>query len=342
MKKYSFKNDYSSLAHYEVLSALSEAVKTQHEGYSEDIHSQNAAALIKCRVNQSNVDVHFVSGGTIANLIVFSAILRPHEAVIACDSGHISTHEAGAIEGTGHKICTVSSVDGKLTAAQIESVVLAHTDEHMVKPKAVFISQSTELGTVYTKSELCDIYASCRANDLYLYIDGARIAAAINSRVCDMTYSDIAESVDVFYLGGTKNGALLGEAIVICNDDLKKEFRHIIKQRGGMLAKGATIGVQFEALFKNNLYDDLAKHSNAMAYRLAEGIKELGYEFLVEVESNQIFPIFPSKVVEKLMQNYDFHEWVKLSDKTAIRLVTSFDTHKSVIDEFLDELSCYS
>ena len=339
MERYSFRNDYSELAHTDVLKALMSVKDNQYGGYGLDVHSENAVKLIKKVINREDVDIHFIGGGTQANLVVLSAILRSHEAVIACETGHIATHETGAIEATGHKVCTVKTEDGKLRVEQIEEILKIHQDEHMVKPKAVFISLSTEIGTIYTKKELQEIHTCCRDNDLYLYMDGARIAAGINSKDCDLTYEDIANLVDVFYFGGTKNGALFGEAIVICNDGLKTDFRYSLKQRGGMLAKGAALGIQFEALFTNNLYDNNAVHANTMAYRLADGIRNLGYEFLTEVQSNQIFPIFPNGVVEGLKKKYEFHEWVNLGEKTAIRLVTSFATPVEVVDTFIAYLS---
>jgi len=214
-----------------------------------------------------------------------------------------------------------------------------HTDEHMVKPRLVYISQSTESGTVYTKAELSSISGFCRKNDLYLFLDGARLGAAVNSPACDMTYADIAGMVDAFYLGGTKNGALFGEAIVICADELKADFRFMLKQRGAMLAKGAAIGVQFQALLLNGLYDSLAMYANNMARRLVDGIGGLGYEFLCPPETNLIIPIFPEKVSEKLHKLYAFHDWQKIGDLTAVRLVASWATPEHIVDDFIADLA---
>ena len=337
--KYSFKNDYSELAHPNVLKALSDVGNTQFEGYGLDEHSFNASEMIKAIIAKPSAEVHFISAGTQANLVVLSSVLRPHEAVIACESGHIFVHEAGAIEATGHKICTVKGDCGKLNARDIETVVTFHSDEHMVKPRIVFISQSTELGSVYAKTELREISEYCRKNNLYLYLDGARFGAGLNSRACDLTYGDIADLVDAFYIGGTKNGALFGEAIVICKDELKSDFRFFLKQKGALLAKGASIGVQFEALFENGLYDELARHANDMALKLADGIKALGYDFMLRAETNQIFPIFPSETVNKLHYLYDFYDWRQIDEMTTIRLVTSWATPEDIINEFLDDLS---
>ena len=336
--KHSFKNDYGELAHPLVLDALSVIGYRQFESYGLDEYSLRAGDLIKSKINKPSADVHFIGGGTHANLTVISSALRPFEAVIAPEGGHIFMHETGAIEATGHKICTVKAHNGKLGSDDVEAVVSEHADEHMVSPRLVYISQSSESGSVYKKEELADISECCRKNSLYLYLDGARLGAAINSPACDLTYEDIANLADAFYFGGTKNGALFGEAIVICNDMLKADFRLHLKQRGALLAKGAAIGVQFEMLMRDNLYDELARHANTMALRLATGIKEAGYEFLCPVETNMILPIFPSEIAEKLHKLYAFYDWQKIGRMTSVRIVTSWATNESIIDEFIDDL----
>ena len=343
--KVSFKNDYSELAHPQVLAKLASVEATQFEGYGLDVYSQKAAELIKEKINAPQAEIHLVSGGTQANLIVISSLLRPHEAVISCESAHIFTHETGAIEATGHKICTVKGENGKLTPKDIESVLVYHEDEHMVKPKLVFVSLSTELGSIYTKKELTEIFDYCKENDLYLHIDGARLGAGISSPVCDLSYSDIACLSDTFYIGGTKNGILFGEAIVICNENLQEDFRYFIKQKGGLLAKGASIGLQFLALFEkessdvHDLYDELAMKANAMAMELASGIKEQGYEFFTEPETNQIFPIFPNSIINLLREYYDFHDWADIDGESkAIRLVVSWATKLETIEILLKDL----
>ena len=340
--KYSFKNDYSEMAHPVVLRALSDIGNTQFEGYGLDEFSINAAGLIKDMVSAPSADVHFISGGTHANLIVISSVLRPYEAVIAPESGHIFVHEAGAIEATGHKICTVKVENGKLGVSDIEAVIAAHNDEHMVKPRIVYISQSTESGTVYKKAELTAISECCRKNGLYLYLDGARLGAAINSGACDLTYADIASMTDVFYVGGTKNGLLFGEAIVICADSLKADFRFHLKQKGALLAKGAAIGVQFEALFKNELYNELARHSNAMAEELAKGIKNSGYDFMYPPETNMLFPVFPSNIAQELHKLYDFYDMETCGDMITARIVCSWATPEKIVDGFIRDLGAIS
>jgi len=326
------------MGHPMVLAALSAVGYTQFDGYGLDEFSLRAAELVKSKIKTPSADVHFIAGGTHANLVLISSALRPHEAVIAPESGHIFVHETGAIEATGHKVCTVKGKNGKLSADDIKAIVAEHTDEHMVKPRLVYISLSTESGTVYTKAELSAISKCCRDNDLYLYLDGARLGAAINSPVSDMEYADIASLTDAFYMGGTKNGAMFGEAIVICKDELKADFRFNLKQRGAMLAKGAAIGVQFEALLKDGLYDELASHANTVALKMADGIRDLGFDFLYPTETNLIIPVFPGNVASALHKIYEFHDWQNLGDKTAVRLVTSWATPERIADEFIADL----
>ena len=342
--KYSFKNDYSELAHPTIIEAFIRSSIEQNEGYGLDVHSEQAREAIQSILQNHNVDIHFVSGGTQANLIVLSSILRPHEAVIACESGHIFVHETGAIEATGHKICTVKSENGKLTADHVHQVCAQHTDEHMVKPKVVFISQSTELGTVYTKQELADLRNICQELGLYLYMDGARLGAGLASSACDVEYTDLTQLLDVFYIGGTKNGALFGEAIVIVHSDLKADFRYHMKQKGGMLAKGSSMGIQFAELFisrrsiATTLYEQLALHNNKQAMRLAHGIKTLGFDFMTEPTTNQLFPILPKQIAHKLSITYGFYIWEDLGENVIIRLVTSWAITEEVIDGFLEDL----
>ena len=336
--KHSFKSDYCELAHPSVLAALSAVGNAQFEGYGLDEYTQSAAELIRLKAAAPDAEVHFISGGTQLNLVLISAALRPHEAVISPESGHISVHETGAIEATGHKICTAKSKDGKLRAADIEAIIEAHSDEHMVSPKLVYISQSTETGQVYTKAELSAIADTCRRNALYLFVDGARIGAAVNSPDCDLDYADIAEAADAFYIGGTKNGALFGEALVICNKTLKTDFRSILKQRGALLSKGAAIGIQFEALMKDGLFETNASHANAMALKMANGITEAGYELLFPAQTNIIIPLFPNDAIQTLRQQYDFYDFEKTRTITSVRLVTSWATPESKVDEFLKDL----
>jgi threonine aldolase len=336
---FSFKNDYSEGAHPRILKALVESNLEQSEGYGEDIYTIEAIELLKKKIGREDIDIHLFPGGTQTNLTAISAFLRPHEAAIAANTGHILVHETGAIEATGHKIISIEVQDGKLTPSLIKPALEAHTDEHMVKPKLVYISNSTEIGSIYTKDELQQLSSFCRENNLYLYVDGARLGSALSSEDNDVTLPDLGALVDAFYIGGTKNGALIGEALVICRDSFKEDFRFHIKQKGALLAKGRLLGIQFLELFRDDLFFDLAKHANHMAKLLKDGIKEAGYSFLTDSPSNQIFPILPNKIIEVLLQNYSFYIWQKTDEEnSAVRLVTSWATKEEVIREFLSEL----
>ncbi len=339
---YSFKNDYSEGAHPRILSALQETNLEQVEGYGEDCYSLKAVELLKERIKRTDIDIHFFSGGTQTNLTALSAFLRPHEAVIAANTGHILVHETGAIEATGHKIISVEVKVGKLGPNHIEAAVGCHTDEHMVKPKLVYISNPTEIGSIYKKCELEEISRCCRKNNLLLYVDGARLGSALCSEENDLELSDLGMLADAFYIGGTKNGALMGEALVICRDSLKGDFRFHIKQKGALLAKGRLLGIQFLELFRDNLYFDLAKHANAMAALLRNEISQAGYKFLTHSPSNQIFPILPKKLIEKLQENYSFYVWAEAdADNSAVRLVTSWATKEDAVLAFINDLKSF-
>src|SRR5690606_24325866 len=250
-------------------------------GYGLDEYCLTAEEIIKEKIKNPNAKVHFVSGGTQANLIVISAFLRPHESVISAHSGHIFTNEAGAIEFSGHKIHSVEKEDGKLNPKDIQSVLDAHQNiPHQLKPKLVYISNSTEIGTIYTKSELKELSEFCKEKELYLFMDGARLANALMAFGNDLNLEEISKWTDAFYLGGTKNGALLGEAIVINNENLQPEFGFHIKQKGGMLAKGRLLGIQFLELMKDDLYLQLAAYANAKAMLIKSAFSEIGCTFL--------------------------------------------------------------
>lgn len=340
MKKYSFKNDYSEGCHPNILEALIKTNLDQHNGYGYDDYSDEARALIRKKITNENADIHFVSGGTQANLLVISSILRPHESVISAETGHIFTNETGAIEATGHKIHGIVTEDGKLKPEHIQSVLDSHTNKpHQLKQKLVYISNSTEIGTIYQKHELRELSDFCRSNDLYLFLDGARLGQALTSEMSDLTLEDIAHFTDVFYLGGTKNGALLGEAIVIINDKLKEDFGFHIKQKGAMLAKGRLLGIQFLQLMKNDLYFDLAKRSNVQAMKIKFAFQNKGFQFLSETFTNQIFPILNNSQIEKLSEDFDFYVWKKIDDEnSAIRLITSWATSDDVVQDFIEEI----
>lgn len=330
----SLRNDYSEGAHPRLLQALAVASAEVNRGYGLDVHSARAAALIRDRLGR-DADVHFLAGGTQTNLVALAAFLRPHEAVIAPASGHIATHETGAIEASGHKVLTVATPDGKLSPALIRPCVDGHHGEHMVKPRLVYTSNSTEWGTVYSADELQALGGFCRDRGLLLYLDGARLASALTTEGNDLDLALLAGQADAFYIGGTKNGALLGEALVIVNPVLRTEFRHIIKQRGAMLAKGMVIGAQFEALFEDGLYFVLATHANAMAARLRGILQRAGVPLAVDSPSNQVFPVLPDAVVERLQAFVEFETWERRGDGTmVIRLMTSWATPESDIEAF--------
>lgn len=340
MAKHSFKNDYSEGCHPNILKALSETNFCQQAGYGEDEYSLEAARLIREKIENPEAAVHFVSGGTQANLIVISSALRSHECVIAATTAHINVHETGAIEATGHKVETVDTADGKLSPKSILTVLAKCTDEHIVKPRMVYISNSTEIGTHYTLPELKALSACCREHDLYLFMDGARLASALCAEDNDITMPHLAKYTDVFYIGGTKNGALLGEAIVINKPELNRDFRYHLKQRGALMAKGRLLGVQFLELFKENLFFELAQQANRLAGKMVDAFTEAGYPLLTISYTNQIFPILPYEVVEKLQEKFDFYIWQKLNDKeAAIRLVTSWATPEEAVDELIRELN---
>ena len=339
--KFSFKNDYSEGCHPKILEALSQCNLDQQNGYGLDIYSENAANIIREKSKSSESKVHLVSGGTQANLIVISSILRPHESVVSANTGHIFTNETGAIEATGHKVHGVETKDGKLRPEDIQKVLDVHTNvPHQLKQKLVYISNSTEIGTIYTKKELEDLSNFCKEKNLYLFMDGARLGHALTAESNDVTLEDVAKFTDVFYLGGTKNGALLGEAIIINRQSLQEEFGFHIKQKGAMLAKGRLLGIQFQELMKDDLYWDLAKHANQQAMKIKQTFKEIGCNFLAETDTNQIFPILENSQIEKLSEQFDFYVWKKIdAQKSAIRIITSWATETEVVERFCQEIS---
>lgn len=337
---YSFKNDYSEGSHPQILHALMESNLVQEDGYGEDHYTKKAIKLLKQKMSNSEVDIHLLSGGTQTNLTAISAFLRPHEAVIAASTGHIATHETGAIEATGHKIISIEAENGKLDSVQLKHQLDIHTDEHMVKPRLVYISNSTEIGSIYKKKELEQLSEFCRDNNLFLYMDGARLGSALCSSENDLELSDLPQLVDAFYIGGTKNGALLGEALVICNNALKEDFRFHLKQKGALLAKGRLLGIQFLELFREDLFFELAYHANKMVDLLREGIREAEFDFLTHSPSNQLFPIFPNSLINELEKSYSFIKWEKVNEEhSAIRLVTSWATREEAVRSFIEDMN---
>ncbi len=336
---HSFMNDYSEGAHPRILELMLKSNLEQNDGYGLDVHSQRARESIRQLIQQPDADIHFIPGGTQTNLLAISSFLRPHQCVISADSGHINVHETGAIEATGHKVLAMPSTDGKLTPREIQAALDAHVDEHMVQPRMVYISNSTELGTVYSKSELTALHDCCRQHGLLLYLDGARLGTALTCDSNDLTLAELAGLVDAFYIGGTKNGALLGEALVICRPKLGEDFRFLIKQKGALMAKGFVVGMQFEALFQDDLFFQLGRHANRMAQRLAVALSEHGYRFYAPPCTNQLFPILPNTLLNSLAKRFAFSVQNQVdTTHSAIRLVTSWATSEESVSALIDFL----
>lgn len=342
-----FNNDYSEGCHSRVLDKLVSTNMEQTPGYGEDAYCREAAEHIRRLCENNGLAVHFLVGGTQTNLTVIAAALRPHQGVLCAQSGHIHVHETGAVEATGHKVLSLPSCDGKLTARQIRDAVTAHrtdpTAEHMVQPKLVYISNPTELGTIYSKLELTAISEACRDLGLYLFMDGARLGYGLTANGNDLTLADIARLCDVFYIGGTKVGALFGEAVVFSNPELSSDFRYLIKQRGGMLAKGRLLGVQFCALLEDGLYFEIAKKANDLADRIRETLNSLGYDYLVPGVTNQVFPVLPDSLLEKLSKEFSFSEQERVDTQhRAVRFCTSWATTEENVAALCDALRKYS
>lgn len=344
---YLFHNDYNEVCHPSVLEKITMMQSMQMPGYGVDDCCDRASDLIRRLCDKQDVSVHYLVGGTQANLTVIASALRPHQAVLGAESAHINVHETGAVEATGHKVVSVSSVDGKLTAHQVEAVVLKQLSdesrEHAVQIKMVYISQSTELGTIYQLSELEAISAVCKKYGLYLFVDGARLGYALTARSNDVTLADLARLCDVFYIGGTKCGAMFGEAVVISNQEIAQDFRYLIKQHGGMLAKGWLLGLQFEALLEDGLYFKITEQANKFADRLRETLHRFGYPLLVSSDTNQVFPILPNGILDALSKRCTFSVQEKIDEfHTAVRFCTSWATSKESIDYLcsaIEELS---
>lgn len=338
-----FTNDYTEGCHPAILEALTQSNLVQQPGYGADMFSAQAITLLQAKLENPSADVHFVAGGTSANLIALAAFLKPFESVIAAQTGHIFVHEAGAIEATGHKIEVATTTDGKLRPADVAPLLAKSPPYHTVRPRLVYVSNPTEIGTIYSKQELTDLSVYCRENNLLFYLDGARLPMALAAASNDLTLADINRLTDAFYLGGTKNGALLGEALVIVNPSLQPDFKYHIKQRGALLSKGRLLGIQFLTLLQDDLMLTLARHANAMASQLVQAVQELGYTFLTFSDTNQVFPILPHTVIEKLSEEFGFYVWKQVSeDQSAVRLITSWATTQAAVDQFIAALRTHS
>ena len=328
-----FENDYSEGAHEKVLQRLLETNLEQLPGYGADHYCESAKEKIKEACGCPDADVQFIVGGTQTNQIVISSMLKPCEGVIAAETGHVSTHEAGAIECTGHKVLTLPHEAGKIGADVLDdwlhSFYEDENHEHMVFPGMVYISHPTEYGTLYTKGELAELSAVCSQYGIPLYLDGARLGYGLAAEETDVTLKDVAEYCDVFYIGGTKVGALCGEAVVFTKENMPLHFMTMVKQRGALLAKGRLLGIQFDALFTDDLYSEISRNAIVTADRLKQVLKEKGYEFYIDSPTNQIFVILENEKMEQLKQNVVFSFW----EKKVVRFATSWATRMEDVEK---------
>ena len=338
-----FECDYAEGAHPLILERLAQTNFEQTKGYGEDEYCENARQIIRRLCDAPSADVHFLVGGTQTNTTVIASVLRPHQGVISATTGHINIHETGAIEATGHKVLALPTDNSKLTASQIEQAYLEHWNdvnhEHIVQPGMVYISNPTEGGLIYLKRELQAISEVCRKYNLPLFLDGARLGYGLVAENNDLTLPDIAALCDVFYIGGTKVGALFGECLVIPNQTLRKDFRYFIKQRGGMLAKGRLLGLQFETLFADGLYFEIASNAVRMAMLIRNAFRSKGFQFLCESPTNQQFPILTVEQVKTLAQQYAFELWAKTDEhRHAVRFCTSWATRKEDVLSLIHDI----
>lgn len=335
-----FKNDYSDIAHPDILDELY-YYKDQHNlGYGLDYHSQRASKQIQKLTNTTN-EIFFIVGGTLTNKVIISHLLKPYEAVISSSIGHIHVHETGAIEALGLKIIAIDSPDGKLTPELLKQELSNYDDEHRVIPRLVYISNATEIGLIYNKTELKELYEFCQKNKLLLFMDGARLGVALTSNVNDLTLEEVAKYTDAFYIGGAKNGALLGEAVVIKDKRLHDNFRYSMKRAGALLSKGFLLGIQFYALFKDNLYFEIAKTANQKMDYLKEKLtkNKIGFN---NTQTNQLFITLDNAVVNGLMNKYLFEVWESTPTNKTIRLITNYNTTNAEIDELILDILTYN
>lgn len=335
---FNFRNDYSDICYPEILDAIKENLDHINPGYGVDDHSKNAEKLIKEKLEDENVDIYFIHGGTGANILGASVGMLPQESVISATTGHIEDQEAGAIEACGIKIETIPTKDGKITKKLLEEKYKSFTNEHHTVPRKVYISNTTEVGTIYSKKDLEEIYDFCKKHDLYLFMDGARLAHAMANEKSGLKFKDLTKLCDIFYFGGTKNGLMFGEALVIVNDKLKKNFRNLQKQKGAMLAKGFITGIMFERLFQDDLYIKGAKKAYKMAEKLAKGFEEKGYKLAYEFNSNQVFLEISDKDIKKWEEFAYFEVGEKRADKFVARFVTTYKSQEEEIEEFLERI----
>ena len=343
MNKLMFSSDYMEGAHPKIIEKLVSINFDKNAGYGTDGYCQSAKERIRKECNCEDAQVHFLVGGTQTNKTVIASFLQNYEGVISCDSGHIAVHEAGAIENSGHKVLTIKNQNGKLMADDVRAFVKSfyedETCDHMVFPGMVYISHPTETGTLYTLSELEALRKVCDEYNMHFFMDGARLGYGLVAKDTDVTLEDIARLLDVFYIGGTKVGALFGEAVVIPNPNKVKHFFTSIKQNGALLAKGWLLGVQFDTLFTDHLYLEISKNAIECAYMLKEGLLAKGYTLLADSMTNQQFVIVTNDKLQELREKVVFSVWEKVDDThTAIRFVTSWATTKGQVEELLSYL----
>ena len=332
-----FNSDYLEGAHPAIMQALERTNMCQSVGYSEDEYCAAAREKIKAACQAPDADVHFLVGGTQTNTTVIASILRPYQGVLTAVSGHINCHETGAIESTGHKVLALPTDNGKITAQQVDEYFVWHRDnpdyEHMVMPGMVYISFPTEGGTIYSKQELTDIYAVCQKHGMPLYIDGARLGYGLMADACDLTLPELAHLCDIFYIGGTKVGALFGEAVVVMNPTLKKHFRFFMKQRGGMLAKGRLLGIQFDTLFTDDLYFKISRHAMEMAYQIRDIFVSNGYSLFFDSPTNQQYPIVTDEELAIISKEFGSEYWERIQPNlNAVRFCASWATTQENVD----------
>lgn len=339
----SFENDYTEGAHPKILEKFMETNMEKLSGYGNDYYCQSAKEKIRRVCQCPKAEIFFLVGGTQTNAVVIDAMLNKYEGVIAAKTGHISVHEAGAIEYTGHKVLELNQYEGKINGEELENYLKSfwqdENHEHMVYPGMVYISYPTEYGTLYSENELKNISEICRKYKIPLYLDGARLGYGIMSNNTDVTLPLIAEYCDVFYIGGTKVGALCGEAVVFTKNNIPKNFVTIVKQHGALLAKGRLLGIQFDTLFTDDLYFKISRHAIEMADILKEGFKEKGYSFYIESTTNQQFIIIENSKLEELSKKVKFSFWEKIDDEhTVVRFATSWATEKADILKLMELL----
>lgn len=338
-----FESDYTEGAHPKILERLNETNMIQASGYGHDEFCESAKNKIRKTINCPNAQIQFITGGTQTNQIVIDTMLKPFEGVVSSQTGHVNSHEAGAIEYTGHKVIPIPQHEGKIDGTELndylETFFSDGNNEHMVFPGMVYISHPTEYGTLYTKNELTKISSVCRKNNIPLFMDGARLGYGIMAKSSDLSLEDIAELCDVFYIGGTKCGALCGEAVVFTKNNMPLHFENLVKKHGALLAKGRLLGVQFDALFTDNLYLEISKNAIDTAEVLKKALKEKGYRFLLDSPTNQQFVILENKFMEELKKSVKFNFWEKYDkDHTVVRFATSWSTKMENVEKLINLL----